>query len=247
MISHPVQTTSLKKGSFDTKKEQPVQNYVESHFPKILRSELNLWGKMIIFGTYTMICLVIGKQYFGTQKIEVKEDQALTINRLIENVDDLKAQGELAPLRIVESNKLLLERLEERFFLRIQSQRGNDQEIIKQKEEELRDLREKLSALISLKENSREVASNTEKTIPYNVKNRDIFSYQHKMKLGRLRDQQKREHDAYVSIHNLDNPAEMGQYKDFIDNQKLKYYQMEREFEQERQDFYQNKYRIVKN
>ncbi len=207
------------------------------------RRELSAWAKLLIFGFYGLVCFSIGKRMMDNsepfKKIEAKTAE------LSKKLDALAAQREAlagASVRgaeISESQIDLIGRKVKMELSELYSARESaDSKTIAAQKKRINELELHLKNVLendSAGSGELHVASGT--SIPYNRENLDILYYTQRLRKERLKDQLKKEREAFVVLHDMGEWDNQKKFESLQDEHKLILYRLDKDFEKERSEF----------
>lgn len=251
-MSHiPATKKALKRNNALTK--QKKGHKVEVSLKKneeaiIIRRELNTLFKITVLGAYTLFTFVLGARFATTDNSSITDQYDKIFNLLSKQKKEIvipqKAESKLF---LRENNKELAMLIRNELNELIDTKEGRLDVMFHKQEIENDKLKRKLNTLISYRSPASLEGRVGKNTIPYNRKNSDVLYYKHDLLIKQESRKQKKEEEAFLLIHPLDEVKNVVKWNDFQDRQKLDIYKLKKEFEKERRDFRRNKYRIVSN
>lgn len=206
------------------------------------RRELSAWVRFLIFGFYGLVCFSFGKKMIDQsapfQKLEEKTAElsqkldALASNRAAHEstvVSTTLSQSQLDNL----SRKIKVE-LSELYSAR----ESADAKTIAAQKNRISELETHLKNLLAQDSSGpAELHTASATSIPYNRKNLDILYYTQRLRKERLREQLKKEREAFVVLHDMQVWDNQKRLENLQDEHKLILYRLDKDFEKERSDF----------
>ncbi len=206
------------------------------------RRELSAWVRFLIFGFYGLVCFSFGKKMMDQsapfQKLEEKTAE------LAHKLDALAARREAHESTVVSTNlsPAQVDHLSRKLKMELSglysARESADAKTIAAQKNRISELETHLKNLLA--QDSRgaaelHVASAT--SIPYNRKNLDILYYTQRLRKERLREQLKKEREAFVVLHDMQVWDNQKRLENLQDEHKLILYRLDKDFEKERSDF----------
>ncbi len=205
-----------------------------------IRRELNLVGKFLIFGVYS-ICIVLATATY--QRNQTLDGASKELLLTLKQMKTQKSSGQMDMLtdRVIKSYRYFYQEMEKDLFTEISSLQDNQRKTIKSQQEEIAILKDKMSKLMELK--SGRSISSVPTTITYSVQNGRILRYEQRLQRKRFLEKQKTEKEAFLLFTDLKNNKGQNDYNAFVDQQKLDLYKLDQDSLEKRSQFKQLGYR----
>lgn len=212
------------------------------HLPIKWRKELSSWARLLIFGVYGLVCFSIGKKLMD-QSAPFKKLEEKTAE-LSKKLDALAAKREALALAPSHANlsQSQIDHIGRKIKMELSelySARENaDAKTIAAQKKRIAELELHLTNLLegeAAASSELHVASTT--SVPYNRKNLDILYYTQRLRKERLREQLKKEREAFVVLHDMQVWDNQKKFENLQDEHKLILYRLDKDFEKERSEF----------
>ncbi|MBK27002.1 MAG: hypothetical protein CME70_23565 [Halobacteriovorax sp.] len=225
---------SLKK----TKNPSPTE--FKEPFVPVVRKELSSFGKFFILGMWGLLAFVAGVKM--TVNNSVSPDQLALIEKRLDELNAKKTASEFQSQAVVDARvKYVKDSLEKDYEDRLYKISKAQDNLMIQKDELISSLKNEL-AYNKLKQIDRGPAA----VVPYSYKNADILRFEHKQKLKRLKEYQKKREENFVASSDLRDPTVREAFVSLQEKHELERYAMKRSFQEERSKFRKEKFYVRK-
>lgn len=209
--------------------------------PMKWRKELSGWVKLLIFGFYGLVCFSFGKRLMdNSAPFKKLEEKTAELNRKLDALAAKRDQSDIspAPARLSDTQVDLIGRKVKMELSELYSAReSSDAHTIANQKKRINELELHLKNVLesdSAGSSELHVASGT--SIPFNRENLDILYYTQRLRKERLKDQLKKEREAFVVLHDMGEWDNQRKFENLQDEHKLILYRLDKDFEKERSD-----------
>ncbi len=210
-------------------------------FIPVVRKELSSFGKFFILGMWGLIAFVAGIKM--TVNNSVSPEQLALIEKRLDSLNSKKTASEFQMQAVVDARvKYVKDSLEKDYEERLYKISKAQDELMVEKNNLIGSLKNEL-AYNNLKEKA---ARGPASVIPYSYKNADILRFEHKQKLKRLKEYQKKREETFVSSSDLRDPGVREAFVSLQEKHELERYAMKRSFQEERSKFRKEKFYVRK-
>ncbi len=236
------------KGSNTKIRSSHNVNEIKRYSNIMTSKKLNLFGKLSIIGIYTLVVVFIAS--FQIRK-NIESDINRTLSSLKEDQLQTKTliKGELKKiskdLQYSTTNFNIEEKILNRVNTTLFKEKQKESLNLKNQQEQIDLLKRKIQALITLSKNNTLKNNKDEedlKTLSYSQENYDILYFKHQQVLKRMKENNKKQEIAFVSLNDMTQKENQIRLQDLKDSLALQLYSKRRKFTTIRQTFRKNKF-----
>lgn len=232
------QIVSKTSNSMISSAESQLRDRPIASPPVIISKELNIYGKLLLFGLYTIICVVAGG-YLSSSLLSPKEKssgQFVGIDQLHADVTRLELAHGQGRIELMENSRFLSQQLEERLQKVIQQNLQESSLVIREQREQIAGLKNHLNDLL-LASTKNAVMPSSPSVVLFSEENLNVLRYQHQLQKDNFYRQQKKELQAFVSTIDPSLSADQQRLQEFKDRQKLDAFALDQRLIHERKNF----------